>query len=553
MKKIAILLALLIVLPQIQLFAQSPDTLDVPFEDSQGRVGAISRFILGDTTASGERNNINRVYRLQRGEIYLVNGKTYFDFPLTLIADDDESKQPPVIAPFPLEDGSIPRVTFYLYEDSYLKNIYFLGMAPNNERSPWDRPLILGGDGTKLVLENCICDAYTAAGIANIGENTSLFVKDCLWRNICDVGQFDGQFFFNYGGYMDTISVVNCTFFNGSSYFLCNAREYANYVRFEHNTLFINNINPFYTPYLSNADIRNNIFFSPASAGETEEERLDGWYDWDGERMAVFSIDTIPSDMAANHGISESERRINLTNNAYFWPQKIKDYLANNDSVSAPVWMNDRTTAMFNDDANYPNLVAENNVEADPGFNSDIMNQVDSLLVFIRALREGGTTHPYFYNPSGAPIFPGRWPIPEDLSYTNTELLTASTEGLPLGDLNWFPDKKAIWEAMQTSVSLKEKDAVPQDFALEQNYPNPFNPETQISFRLNKSGHVKLAVYNMLGQKVKTLLDKEKQAGRYRVTWDGTDENGEKLSSGIYYYRLEMGESHATRKMLLLK
>jgi len=553
MKKTIIIMSLLILFSQIQLFAQAPDTLDVPSEDSQGKVGALPRFILGDTTATGERNNINRVYRLKRGEIYLVDGKTFFDFPLTLIADDDPTTAPPVIAPFPLQDGSIPRVTFYLYEDSYLKNLYFLGMAPNQERSPWDRPLILGGDGTKLVLENCICDAYTAAGIANIGENTSLFVKDCLWRNICDIGQFDGQFFFNYGSYMDTISVVNTTLFVGSSYFLCNAREYANYVKFEHNTLFINNINPFYTPYLSNADIKNNIFFSPASAGETQAERDDGWFDWDGERLAVFSVDTIPSDMANLHGITEADRKINLLNNAYFWPQKVKDYLAANDTVFAPVWMNDRTTAMFNDDTSYPYLVAENNIEADPGFNDDVMKQVDSLLVFIKALREGGTTHPYFYNPSGAPIFPGRWPIPEDLTYTNPALLTGSTEGLPLGDLNWYPDKKAEWEALQTSVEQKNTRNAPRDFALYQNYPNPFNPETTIRFQLKKSGPVKLTVYNMLGQKVKTLIDREKPAGNHRIVWDGTNDAGKKLSSGIYYYRLEMDTRHATRKMLLLK
>ena len=550
LKKATIIMIMFVLMSVGQSFAQAPDTLDVPSSDSEGAVGALPRFILGDTTATGERNNINRVYRLKRGEIYLVNGKTFVEFPLTLIADDDDTKQPPVIAPFPLDDGSIPRVTFYCYEDAYFKNIYFLGMAPNGERNPWDRPLILGGTDTKMTLEGCICDAYTAAGIANIGENTSLYAKDCLWRNINDVGQFDGQFFFNYGSAMDTISVVNCTLFNGSSYFLCNAKQYANYVRFEHNTLFINNINPFYTPYLSNADIKNNIFFSPASVGETEEERNDGWYDWDGERMAVFSIDTIPSDMATNHSISEANRKINFVNNAYFWPQKIKDYWAGNDSLSAPVWMNDRTTAMFNDDANYPHLIAENNMEADPGFNADIMNQIDSLLVFIVALRENGTTHPYFYNPSGAAVFPGRWPIPEDLSYTNTALLTAGTDGLPLGDLNWFPDKKDIFD---TKVEPEESNVMPKEFTLTQNYPNPFNPETKISFSLKKSSYVTLEVFNMLGQKVKTLVDKQKPAGFYRVSWDGTNEQGLKMSSGIYYYTIKVGSVTESKKMMLLK
>jgi len=534
-------------------YAQAPaDTVDVPSTDAQGYVGTLARFILGDTTATGERNNINRVYRLKRGDVYLMDGKTRFHFPVKIIADDDPNTKPPVIAPFPLQDGSIPRITFYFYKDAYLKNIYFLGIAPNGERCSWDRPIIIA-DSAKVTLDHVITDGFRAAGIANIGENSSLFAKDCIWRNVFDARQFGGQFFFNYGSYMDTLSVVNCTVFFGSSYFLCNAREYANYVRFEHNTLFINKINPFYTPYLSNADIKNNIFFAPASAGETPSERAGGWYDWDNEHLAVFSIDTIPSDMAAQHGINESERRINLTNNAYFFPQKLKDYWNSIDTLTAPVWINDRTKAMFDDDAHYPYLNRANNIEADPGFNANIMTLVDSLYDYIKALREGGELRIYYYNPSGGAVFPGVWPLPENLAYTNAELLTASTEGLPLGDLNWFPDKKAEWERMQTSVKEDKKSGVIREFSLEQNYPNPFNPTTTIKFGLRKNTYVKLVVYDILGNKVKTLVEGVKPAGNYEVSWDGMDSQGKKMASGLYFYKLVTKNYEKTRKMLMIK
>jgi len=269
--------------------------------------------------------------------------------------------------------------------------------------------------------------------------------------------------------------------------------------------------------------------------------------------MAVFSVDTIPSDMALNHGITELERKINISNNAYFWSQKIKDYWNSIDTLDAPVWMNDRTTAMFNDDANYPYLVAENNVEADPGFNADVMTMVDSALAFIREIREGGSASQRFYNPSGGPLFPGRWPIPENLAYSNSELLTASTEGLPLGDLNWFPDKKAEWEILQTGIKMKENDAIVKDFSLAQNYPNPFNPTTSIKFTLKKSGYIKLAIYDMLGREVKTLLKGKKNAGEYSVSWNGVTNDGLKVPSGMYYYRLESNSYKQTKKMLLLR
>ncbi len=544
---------LLLLVFQAQIFAQTPaDTVDVPSTDNQGYVDALSRFILGDTTTTGERNNINRVYRLKRGDVYLMDGKTYFDFPVKIIADDDPNIKPPVIAPFPLDDGSIPRITFYFYDDAYLKNIYFLGIAPYGQRASWDRPIIIADDA-KVTLDHVITDGFRAAGIANIGENSSLFAKDCIWRNIFDQRKFGGQFFFNYGSYMDTISVVNCTMFFGSSYFLCNAREYANYVRFEHNTLFINKINPFYTPYLSNADIKNNLFFAPASAGETPSEREGGWYDWDNERLSVFSIDTIPSDMASQHGINESERRIDFSNNVYFFPQKMKDYWDSIDTLYAPVWMNDRTLAMFNDDTNYPNLTQANNFEADPGFNADVMTLVDSLYDYIKALREGGELRIYYYNPNGNPVFPGVWPLPENLAYTNGALMTASTEGLPVGDLNWFPDKKAEWEKMQTAIGDDENATVVKEFTLKQNYPNPFNPTTTIKFSLKKSGYIKLAIYDIVGNEIKTLVEGKKPVGEYEVTWNGTDSRGAKVASGLYFYRLESKNYKQTRKMLIIK
>ncbi len=101
-------------------------------------------------------------------------------------------------------------------------------------------------------------------------------------------------------------------------------------------------------------------------------------------------------------------------------------------------------------------------------------------------------------------------------------------------------------------------DAVlPVEFALEQNYPNPFNPSTEIQFALPKTAMVSLKVYNLLGEEVMTLFDGQQQAGRYLVKWDGTDQNGVRMASGIYLYRLQAkagGEQFTqTRRMLMLK
>lgn len=88
---------------------------------------------------------------------------------------------------------------------------------------------------------------------------------------------------------------------------------------------------------------------------------------------------------------------------------------------------------------------------------------------------------------------------------------------------------------------------------LDQNYPNPFNPTTQISFGLGRGGHVQLSVFNVLGQKIRTLVNTNYPAGDHTVLWDGRDDNGQIVSSGVYLYRLESGKYTNTRKMLMLK
>jgi hypothetical protein len=94
---------------------------------------------------------------------------------------------------------------------------------------------------------------------------------------------------------------------------------------------------------------------------------------------------------------------------------------------------------------------------------------------------------------------------------------------------------------------------LPTEFALSQNVPNPFNPTTQVSFSLPKASHVNLTIYNVLGQQVKTLVDKDLAAGVQNVEWDGTDNVGRTVASGVYFYRLNAGEFQATKKMLMLK
>ena len=97
------------------------------------------------------------------------------------------------------------------------------------------------------------------------------------------------------------------------------------------------------------------------------------------------------------------------------------------------------------------------------------------------------------------------------------------------------------------------RSGLPVDFFLDQNCPNPFNPQTTISYGLLRSSEVRIEVYNILGRNIRTLVSGQQPAGRHSVVWDGRDENGEEVSSGIYFYRLVGDDFSESRKMLLLR
>jgi len=95
--------------------------------------------------------------------------------------------------------------------------------------------------------------------------------------------------------------------------------------------------------------------------------------------------------------------------------------------------------------------------------------------------------------------------------------------------------------------------AIPTEFGLNQNYPNPFNPTTTISFDIPEMSDVRIDIYNVLGQRVKTLVDANYQPGYHSVQWDGSNDKGQSEVSGIYIYTISANGYRETHKMLMIK
>ena len=117
-----------------------------------------------------------------------------------------------------------------------------------------------------------------------------------------------------------------------------------------------------------------------------------------------------------------------------------------------------------------------------------------------------------------------------------------------------YPDADNPVAVSTSAVGIDGNETIPDEFALNQNYPNPFNPSTQISFDVPQGGeHIMLNIYNILGQNVSTLVNGVMNPGTYTMEWNATDETGNPVASGIYFYELRSSSFTARKKMLLIR
>jgi hypothetical protein len=138
--------------------------------------------------------------------------------------------------------------------------------------------------------------------------------------------------------------------------------------------------------------------------------------------------------------------------------------------------------------------------------------------------------------------------------YADTDVVVGTTYYYRLSAYDFAGNESAFSPEITTLIThVQENAGVPTEFALQQNYPNPFNPETSIQYQLPLPGHVRLSIYTVLGQEIRTLVDRSQPAAYHTVVWDGRDNTGNPMPSGVYFYRIESGGFTAVKKMLLMK
>lgn len=489
---------------------------------------------------------------------------------------------------------------FVIAADLTLKNVFIVNSDLNEGLGSG---VFYQLSSAKLVLDSVTVDPVGVNFLLfqNAEHTVTKITNSLFMRQGNTLGINDGGVFWNQSGKWDSLYVENNTFVDvGTAWMLSASQQNGDRELFHwinHNTFLFGKAHMYTMSYPDALFFTNNLcwmfdtYLFKAAGPET-------WDPGNGNKyQALFDADTLVTGNAADgKPINEtfpSQRKMYIRYNSNYRTKAVWDLIASDKSKNVTSYLKPfifstsyidscRATRMFNDHTNFPNFSQGNNIEDfgaeitanDPKFTTskiyDLTTKASDWAVmdwrFIRGeqgLPDASTWPNYFYSADENNGNPKTWPRFNG-KYTNATLLTASIEKLPLGDLNWFPTQKALWQLNQkkvmnyilalntTQLTISDvqqiDNQIPDSYSLYQNYPNPFNPSTTIKYNIPKQGLVTLKIYNLVGQEVATLVNQEQSAGTYAV-----DFNASKLSSGVYFYKLNTGDVSLVKKLMILK
>ncbi|MFV1883241.1 MAG: T9SS type A sorting domain-containing protein [Balneola sp.] len=445
----ALLFAIFVIAP-LKGLAQESDTLIVEWRnpDQTVRFNGLYETIQADTNVNGERYP-NRVYKLRQGGYYYVQERIQNNgWHLHIVGEKgdptDPNKFPPFIQLLTRDDGSRTNKILQAAGDVTLKNLTITGRVSNGDL-PYEI-IRFDGNDSKIVIDNVIWERSQWGMFSSYGQNTSIYVTNSTFRNLVSEFQQWGGRGFSVWANIDTMIVENNTFVNIGAYPVQLANSTQNFFVFNHNTVVGTGRHLVLGAQLKNAYITNNLVLNPfwqgedVAAGEVDAERLAST---DRQFSGMISITTLPTDV----GIDAS-RRLAFANNNFFTQPIFNNWFAAEDSINKQPLLNVEAQNLFDE---VSGMVAVNNTldVHDPGFTTYPDNQATQI-EFITDVRNGDSDVTLHYWDPGRDEtnnFSVMWPLPGDYTYSNTTLKTAAIGGYPLGDLNWYPEQKALWEA----------------------------------------------------------------------------------------------------------
>ncbi len=565
-------------------------------------------------------NQGNVIYRLQAGGWYTLNGVIENDgFPLSIIGTTPaKGEMPAVIQTATNEDGTVLDNMFNMIGDLKLKNVFIvdanaldvvgLGIFSSSSTTP-----------IKLELDSVVCDPCGYNIMIEFGNTPypKLFVTNSLFLRQGTLDDATTGWFAHLANSasngFDTVYVENNTFLStGFGIWQAGKKGVSHFIWINHNSFIFHKLRMHAETDISSFYVTNNLYFDFCSVpfNKTFNTRFPDGKVSGGIQSYLVQVQEDTTDADIIDGQVHSQKKLFCEYNSFYTDPRIQDYITtwapahtvNNDGAtpiddsyiqplmfppdSAGV---NREAFMSTDKAHFPyffegnyvdNLFGAGTPDTDPQWTDPKFYDLqDSIVSWTLPATEiyswGFSANSLEKQPSQAGNWmwnqdttynwgnPVVWPR-VDASYKNSTLLTASIEGLPLGDLNWFPKAKTLWEENKDAITQhilsedttkmiltgvkQDNREIPVNFSLSQNYPNPFNPTTNIKYSITQSGKVTLAIFNILGQKVATLVNEVQKPGNYIVSFDAS-----KLASGVYIYRIQTDNFTQSKKMTLLK
>jgi hypothetical protein len=520
------------------------------------------------------------VYTVEAGQFYAFDGRIDVTWDITIQGPDNgwvmNATSLPVLVNTPAADGS-PRDFFELKTGGSitLKNVLLSGSNNNGEVSG---NFVANTGGSKMIADNCVFTDWTNFALRNQFKGDSISITNCVFINGVRLSNSP------WGGFplrmdvacsnviLENNSVVNSGRLTGNSGPWHNANVHE-----MHNTYLNQTVNG-HEQRANEMITANNIFYNYHIRGRKNQNAAspNNTYDsyfttWNYFADSKDSLDKIS---------------LYLGQNLFYREQAILDWYTNNggDSiVSSLLWEHADVDSFITIDDNY--TIGTNYHETEPTFAIPPGN-TDSIVKFMSYhwFQTGDwpdwrVASPVTFDGTGQPGL--SWPPAFDLSYANVWMQKAGTDKLPLGDLNWFPDKKADFMANRATYIAAIRDSMvnaqavydpntmddtpmivgwatsieqelPEQIYSLSNYPNPFDQSTTIQFGLLQPSKVTLTVSNLFGQKVfEMTTDNVLLPGTHEFNFDASS-----LSSGIYLYTIQgtgtNGQNFvASQKMIL--
>jgi len=472
----------------------------------------LNEFIHGDTTATGERNDVNTIYVLERGQVYEISSYLRLtDVPLQIKSADGEGA-PAIIVTKDDGGGSYPQA-IRTRGDLWLEDVYISNANGEGNQPKWGGIRSEGADAT-ITFKDCLIEMDKASAL-QVRENGQTIVFDnCIVGKMGDYNRNNGN-----GRLIDarefdieSIEVKNTTFYHLADRVIRNMSggKIGSFV-FDQNTgVAIQGYHGlFHLGHVGSVTITNNLFLNPKYMGNHTNVSEQTGPEEDSKNHYLFTADTIYTDT-----------EFNISHNNFYWEQELLDWYDKFDTVSkaevlAPI-IETKMGAAADDAAWELSFEFDNPV---PYINYEYL---DTL----------------FEHPTADPT-PENWPMPEgvtifnvnfDFTTTNPELVTGSTTGGQLGDLKWTGTLEG------TSIfSVNENNSLNLEV-----FPNPASDLINIKLDVANLSNVEINVFDITG---KSVLQKAIKSSNANITL-----NVDNLSSGMYFFNVKTDVGTATGK-----